>query len=70
MPINVDIPSTIICQVVDAPTAGGSAGSVSYRGQIIKARVLDETLSPSEGDTVLGDYLRTAKEIIITTVAS
>ena len=70
MPINVDIPSTIICQVVDAPTAGGAAGSISYRGQVIKARILDATLTVSAGNTVLGDYIRTAKEIIITTVAS
>ena len=64
-----DIPSTIICQVVSAPVAGGAGGSISFRGQIIKARILDATLTVAAGDTVLADYLRTSREVVITMAA-
>ncbi len=70
MPFVRDIPSTIICKVTTAPVAGGAAGAVSYRGQIIKARVLDTTLTIVAGDTVLADYLQTAREMVITVKTS
>jgi len=68
MAIVQDVPSTIIGQIGTAPSVG-SPGTISFRGAVFKAILIDSTLSPAAGDTVLADYLATSSEFVITQIS-